>query len=728
MISSPHARPRLCAIGWLIVSIMPAESFLLRVPSLMPLDAVAGRASTLDVLQSGRTMKMVRACALMHSQEGICARLRTTPATSSLAERMLLALKQCIRAALAVAIVSLLTIFPIPRAGNCSQCTSSAAPALMHRAEHVRVRTDCPTESNSPACARDTEPCSFAHLKVSAALAHGVGLDGAAALPQPEGGAERWNGVAMEAWNLVRDEYVNQGLLDSGLEVDSDTASWLRPTPKPFKITLRFFRWYADIFPFGKPASLDVISEASVRGSDQGQLVDGVRGATRLPKDPISGRDRDESKPAREPRRHSGAEVGEGGGGAGQGQTGLARGIGWDEVGRRLHRRQLLDQDQCHTAITEMMALLPDKYSLFYRPSGLENFVQGIDPVSTPRGGSVGVAGRLGWRAQVKWQDGPDLLPQTRIEFAPAYWVQRVVAGSSAAAEGIGEGDVILGVLGPAERMTHAQHAGNAVQHMGGRLGEVAGDREGGGSRREALRRSGEGGRVGVGWNGGSLEEALYGDVGDHVCLRILSVSAQAQAHGARLTTAGFVGSGSALGFGGDYVGGSLCEVLSQRVLCRVDSQAPASSGASAAANVACGGGHGGMGRSLGWRARELVGAPMRVGLSVWEQQACAGCDEGARRLAVSSGAVSPRMAADGERVVKLRMSRVRADEAAWAKVRPSSQGGKGVGSMCVRACMCVYMHVLKAKAFGTCVCVCVCVILYIYIYIYVCVCVCVCV
>ena len=692
MICSPHARPTLCAIGWLIVSIMPAEGFLLPVPYHMPLDAVAGRASTLDVLQSGRMIKMVRSCALAHSQEGICANLRTTPATSSLAERMLLALKQCIRAALAVAILSLLTFFPIPRAGNCSQCTSSAATALMQRAEHVRVRTDCRTESNSPASARDAEPCSVAHFKVSAEMAHGVRLDGATTLSQPEGDAERWNGVAMEAWNLVRDEYVNQGLLDSGLEVDSDTASWLRPTPKPFKITLRFFRWYADIFPFGKPASLDVISEASAPGSDQGQLVDGVRGATRLPRDPISGKDRDESKPALEPRRPSGGGGGEGGGGAGQGQMG--QGIGWDEVGRRLRRRQLLDQDQCHTAITEMMALLPDKYSLFYRPSGLENFVQGIDPVCTPRAGSVGIAGRLGWRAQVKWQDGPDLLPQTRIEFAPAYWVQRVVAGSSAAAEGIGEGDVILGVLAPAERVTRAQHTGNAVQHMGGRVGEVADDREGGGSRREGVRRSGEGGRVGVGCNGGGLEEALYGDVGDHVCLRILSVSAQAQAHGARLTTAGFVGSGSALRFGGDYVGGSLGEVLSQRVPGRVASQAPASSGASAPADVAHGGGYGGWGLSLGGRARERGGAPIRVGLSVWEQQACGGCDEGARRLAMSKGEVSPRLEVDGERVVKLRMSRVRADEAAWAKVRPFSQGGKGVGSMCVCARVCVCTHV----------------------------------
>ena len=82
------------------------------------------------------------------------------------------------------------------------------------------------------------------------------------------------------------------------------------------------------------------------------------------------------------------------------------------------------------------------------------------------------------------------------------------------------------------------------------------------------------------------------------------------------------------------------------------------------------------------------------MGLSVWEQQACGGCDEGARRLAMSKGEVSPRLEVDGERVVKLRMSRVRADEAAWAKVRPFSQGGKGVGSMCVCARVCVCTHV----------------------------------
>jgi hypothetical protein len=38
------------------------------------------------------------------------------------------------------------------------------------------------------------------------------------------------------------------------------------------------------------------------------------------------------------------------------------------------------------------MALLPDRYSLFYRPAGLERFVDGIDPVNGRAAGGVGVA------------------------------------------------------------------------------------------------------------------------------------------------------------------------------------------------------------------------------------------------------------------------------------------------------------------------------------------------
>ena len=74
----------------------------------------------------------------------------------------------------------------------------------------------------------------------------------------------------------------------------------------------------------------------------------------------------------------------------------------------------------------DMMSLLPDRYSLVYRPLGLSRFVDGIDPQSrdsrdqthaTTRVGSVGLVLRHGWRAAVTWEEREELLPVTRIRF-----------------------------------------------------------------------------------------------------------------------------------------------------------------------------------------------------------------------------------------------------------------------------------------------------------------------
>jgi hypothetical protein len=106
--------------------------------------------------------------------------------------------------------------------------------------------------------------------------------------------------------------------------------------------------------------------------------------------------------------------------------------VTWDEVGRRLRARELGSQAECHEAIMDMMSLLPDRYSLFYRPLGLSRFVDGIDPHSrderdqrdsrdqtraTTRVGGVGLVLRHGWRAAVTWEEREEMLPVSRIRF-----------------------------------------------------------------------------------------------------------------------------------------------------------------------------------------------------------------------------------------------------------------------------------------------------------------------
>lgn len=227
----------------------------------------------------------------------------------------------------------------------------------------------------------------------------------------------RWQAVAAEAWHLVRREYINQDALDRGLEVGGDAAEWLRPAPTPLKLTLRFFRWHLELYPFGTPHVTDTATTTSRTAAPPTQRADtgvgGGWGSSDVGSSHLG------SSPATATPPHAPPQVREGC-------------VTWDEVGRRLRARELGSQAECHEAIMDMMSLLPDRYSLFYRPLGLSRFVDGIDPHSrderdqrdsrdqtraTTRVGGVGLVLRHGWRAAVTWEEREEMLPVSRIRF-----------------------------------------------------------------------------------------------------------------------------------------------------------------------------------------------------------------------------------------------------------------------------------------------------------------------
>jgi len=427
----------------------------------------------------------------------------------------------------------------------------------------------------------------------------------------------RWNQVAWEAWDLVRREYVDQGLLDRGLDVTEAAPKWLQPRRPPLKLALRFFQFHLELQPFGK-------LPGEPPAPDAGKIEEAGEATQATRKNLLGIEQSQASTPSAAGAESHGQKEG--------------RGITWDEVGRRLRERDLCSQEECHEAIVDMMALLPDRYSLFYRPAGLEKFVDGIDPVQTPVTGGIGVAVKEGWRARVVWADNDEFVPASRIHFSRAHWVRRVLPASPAARSGIVEGDVILSMWGEEGIGREEEERGGASWERNGGGEESAGKW---GRGLQSFRKTGEKERVGGAGQGDTeVETLLNGMVGDRVRLKILSVGGREERDwwGGWRAAKGFGGRAVMTGqelrskFGGPDIGGQMLEVLCQREV---------------------------RGREAGRLVRDAGAGEAKPGYvgktaSVWEREA--GGERGGERDETC-------------RLIELRMARLRSEEAAWGKV-----------------------------------------------------------
>ena len=219
---------------------------------------------------------------------------------AAMTSRITLTLQRLLRAVVAL-VVSVLLVW-LPHVPGCvaHQWSSPtvqverAVPGLSGPPAHSTATAD--TESTAKACTTaamlpPTSDCSITHTMVvssttasaasaasapcsaaltaassssrpteeksSQSLPEGTGASGKAASEAAlatkenlEGRAVNgWNAVAQEAWELVRQEYIDQALLDRGLDASGDVPTWLRPRRPPLKLDLRFFRWHIELHP-----------------------------------------------------------------------------------------------------------------------------------------------------------------------------------------------------------------------------------------------------------------------------------------------------------------------------------------------------------------------------------------------------------------------------------------------------------------------------------------------
>jgi hypothetical protein len=226
------------------------------------------------------------------------------------------------------------------------------------------------------------------------------------------------------------------------------------------------------------------------------------------------------------------------------------------------------------------------------------------------------------------------------ILYSRAHWVRRVLPGGPAAKNGICEGDVISSIWKIGDRRLDEAGGGWGCEGGGDGAEEEASGKFGRGLK--AFRKTGERDRVGGGLADEDVEGLLIGLIGDRVALKVVSTSKG----------------------GGGEGGGKLVEVLRQRVG-KVVVRGDVSGGRGGGGIRDRGQDQSGLRRWLFFLGGGGGGEMRGRACTVWDCEHEGMWGEGGGGRCVE----------EGERVVEVKMGRVRSEEAVWGKVLFSKRG-----------------------------------------------------